>query len=216
MTNTYLFLSRAALLAGLFLIPSSSVAHATVFAWKGESGALHFSNDPEDVPKSHRTSAQQFTSKLAGTPTPTSPASAAAPLLPVEPTSAYERGVELGLQAAERQMEMTNALLQTTLQAVRQPSPPPPTIIIQQQPEPVVRYVDRGPSYFPYYGFIAPYSFYWGVPYAYHYPYGFSYGRFVPHSHFFPGTRGRNTGVFFPDGHFSHHGFLFGNGFVVR
>lgn len=216
MTNMHLFLSRATLLASLFLISSSSVAHATVFAWKGEGGALHFSNDPEDVPEAHRPSAQQFTSKFAGKPAPTDPASIAPPLPSAGPTSAYERGVELGLQAAERQMEMTNALLQTTLQAVRQPSPPPSMIIIQQPSEPVVRYVDRGPSYFPYYGFIAPYSFYWGVPYAYHYPYGFSSGRFVPHSHFFPGTRGRNTGIFFPDGHFSHRGFLSGHGFVVR
>lgn len=218
MTNMHLFLSQAALLASAFLISSSSsVAHATVFAWKGEGGALHLSNDPADVPETHRPSAQQFTSKLAGKPTPTDSASVPSPLPPVEPTHAYERGVERGLQAAERQMEMTNELLKTTLQAVRQPSPPPPpTIIIQQQSEPVVRYVDREPSDFSHYGFIAPYSSYWGVPYASSYPYGFRRGRLVPHSHFFPGTRRRNTSIFFPHGHSTHHGFLSGHGFAIR
>jgi len=216
--NISLFLSPVALLATVFLISSSTVVHATVFAWKGEGGALHFSNDPEEVPETHRTSARQFTSKLAGKAAPEDLA-LASPLPPsAEPTTAYERGVERGLLAAERQMEMTNELLKTTLQAVRQPPPSPPsTIIIQQPSEPVIRYVDRNPyGPVPYYGFISPYSAYWGVPYAYHYPYGFSFGRFVPHSHFFPGTRGRNFGIFFPHGHSSHHGFLSGHGFVVR
>ena len=217
MTNMHLFLSQTALLVGLFLISSSTVVHATVFAWKGEGGALHFSNDPEGVPEAQRTSARQFTSKLAGTAAPETPIPASPPPPVVEPASAYERGLERGLLAAERQMEMTNELLKTTLQAVRQPSPPPPPAIIIQQPsEPVVRYVDRGPSHFPYYGFIAPYSSYWGVPYVYQYPYGFQQGRFVPHSHFFPGTRRRNRGIFFPDGHSTHHGFLFGHGIVIR
>ena len=217
MMNMRLFLSQVALLVGLFLISSSAVVHATVFAWKGEGGALHFSNDPEGVPEAQRTSARQFTSKLAGTAAPETSIPASSPPPVAEPASAYERGLERGLLAAERQMEMTNELLKTTLQAVRQPSPPPPPAIIIQQPsEPVVRYVDRGPSHFPYYGFIAPYSSYWGVPYAYQYPYGFQRGRFVPHSHFFPGTRRRNTGIFFPHGHSTHHGFLFGHGIVIR
>ncbi len=66
MINLFLFLSPVALLISLFLISSNTVVHATVFAWKGEGGALHLSNDPEAVPEVHRTSAQQFTSKLAG------------------------------------------------------------------------------------------------------------------------------------------------------
>ena len=71
--NMLLFLSQAALLVSLFLISSSTVVHATVFAWKGEGGALHFSNDPEGVPEAHRTSARQFTSKLAGKAAPELP-----------------------------------------------------------------------------------------------------------------------------------------------
>ena len=215
MTNKRQFLLHIRLIVGLFLCPSPPLTHATVFAWKGEGGALHLSNDPEEVPEAHRNSAQQFTSKLAGKAAPENPASVSPPPPSAEPTSGYERGIERGLVAAERQMAMTNELLNTVLQAVPQP-PPLPTIIIQQQPETLVRYVDHGPSYFPYYGFISPYSSSWGVPYAYHYPYGFSQGRFVPHSHFFPGTRGRNAGIFFPHGHSSHHGFLFGHGLIVR
>lgn len=216
MTNMHLFLSQAALLASLSLISSATVVHATVFAWKGEGGALHFSNDPEEIPERHRTAAQQFTSKLAGKVLSAEPMPVSSSAPPIESTSAYERGIERGLQAAERQMEMTNELLKTTLQAVRQPPPPPQTIIIQQPSEPVVRYVDREPGYFPSAGYIAPYSSYWGVPYAYHYPYGFRRGRMVRHSHFFPGSRRRNTGIFFPHGHSTHHGFLSGHGVVVR
>ena len=74
MINLFLFLSPVALLISLFLISSNTVVHATVFAWKGEGGALHFSNDPEAVPEAHRTSAQQFTSKLAGKVAPENPA----------------------------------------------------------------------------------------------------------------------------------------------
>jgi len=213
-------LSPAALLVTAFLCCSSSAAHATVFSWKGEGGALHFSNDPEEVPETHRPSAKQFTSKLAGKVTPESsperatPPSSAPPL--AESTTAYERGVERGLLVAERQLEMTNEILKTTLQAVRQP-PPPQTIIIQQQPaEPIVRYVEREPSHFPYYGVISPYSWHWGRPYFSHYSYGFRRGRLVPHSHFFPGTRRRNTGIFFPHGHSTHHGFLSGHGITLR
>jgi hypothetical protein len=216
MMNIYLFLSPAALLVTAFMFSSSTVVHATVFAWKGEGGALHFSNDPEEVPEAHRTSARQFTSKLAGEVASTEPAPAASSPVLAEPATAYERGVERGLIAAERQMERTNEILKTTLQAVRQPPPPPPTIVIQQQPETVVRYVDRDLYPVPHYGFISPYSSYWGVPYAYHYPYGFGRGRFVPHSHFFPGTRRRSRGLFFPHGHSTHHGFLSGHGIVVR
>ena len=215
MTNMHLSLSQVALLVSLFLIAPSPVVHATVYAWKGEGGALHLSNDPEEVPEAHRTSAQQFTSKIAGKAAPENSASASPPPPSVEPTSAYERGVERGLLASERQMQMTNELLRTALQAVPQP-PPPPTIVIQQQPEAVVRYVDREPSYFPYSGFIAPYSSYWGAPYISHYPYGFRRGRLVPHSHFFPGVRRRSRGLFFPQGHSTHHGFLSGHGIVIR
>jgi hypothetical protein len=216
MMNLSLFLSQTVLLISVLLISSSTVVHATVFAWKGEGGALHLSNDPEEIPEAHRPSARQFTSKLAGKAASENPETSSSPSPLAEPTTAYERGVERGLFAAERQMEMTNEILKTTLQAVRQPAPPPPTIIIQQQSDPVVRYVDRDPYAVPYYGFISPYFPYGGVPYAYHYPYGFRRGRFVSHSHFFPGTRGRNTSIFFPRGHSSHHGFLSGHGIVER
>lgn len=214
--NSSLFLSPAALLVSVLLLSSSTVVHATVFAWKGEGGALHLSNDPEEVPETHRPSARQFTSKFAGKAAPEALAPASPPPPSAESTTAYERGIERGLIAAERQMEMTNEILKTTLQVVHQPPPPAPTIIIQQPSEPIVRYVDRGPDYFPYYGPIAPYAAYWGVPYAYRYPYGFSRGRLVPHSHFFPGTRRRSLGLFFPYGHSTQHGFISGHGFVVR
>ena len=126
--------------------------------------------------------------------------------------SAYERGLERGLQTAERQVALAGELARTVLTAM---PPAPPTRIIIQQPAPmIVRYVS--PDYYapPFYGFIGPYMPY--SPYGFGYAYGFSHGRFVPHSHFFPGTRGQHTGLFFPHGHFFQDGFLFGHGFVVR
>src|SRR5262249_10814488 len=68
----------------------------------------------------------------------------------------------------------------------------------------------------PFYGFIAPYSTYYWFPYNFTYPYGFGGGRFIPHSHFFPGARKQPARLYFPYGHASHRGFLFGHGFVLR
>jgi hypothetical protein len=135
--------------------------------------------------------------------------------------STYERGLERGLQTAERQVALVSELARTFLAAAPQPpplSPPPPQVIILQQPATVVRYVSSGPTVDapPFYGFIAPYSNYYGFPYRFTYPYGFARGRFVPHSHFFPGARNRRAGLYFPYGHASHRGFPFGHGFVLR
>lgn len=217
---------------GLIVFLSSSHAQATVYGWKGEDGVWRLSNDPEAVPDAYRASAQKFTSKLAGrsvsvpveSSQPTEPRST-----PVNPQmNAYERGLAQGLHTAERQAALAGELARTILTAI--PPPPPPRIIIQQPGPIIIREVS--PTYYtpPFYGFLSPYaSFNWGLPYGY--AYGFR--RLVPHSHFFPtsrrGLRARRTGLFFsptfraqhgelffPDGHFSHHGFLFGHGFVVR
>lgn len=193
----------------LFLTPAP--ARATVYGWQSEHGVRSFSNDPENVPQIHRATAQTFTSKLAGkvtsAPVVTPPVNAEA-----DQRSAYEQGLERGLQTAERQVALAGELARTVLTAV--PPPPPVRIVIQQAPQTIERHVVLGYDP-PFYGFVgpyAPYSSYYRPGYAY----GFGYGRFVPHSHFFPGTRGRRQGLFFPHGHFSQDGFLFGHGFVVR
>jgi hypothetical protein len=217
---------------GLIVFLSSSPAQATVYGWKGEGGVWNLSNDPEAVPDAHRASAQQFTSKLAGR-------SASVPVEPAPPTeplttpgnlqmNAYERGLAQGLHTAERQVALAGELARNIVAAI--PRPAPPRIIIQQPGPTIIREVSPAYDALPFYGFISPYaSFNWGVPYGY--SYGFR--RLVPHSHFFPTSRrslrARRTGLFFspafrarhgelffPDGHFSHHGFLSGHGFVVR
>lgn len=207
---------EVALIVGLFSLVSPSLVHATVYGWKGEGGVLNLSNDPNDVPEAQRASAKQFTSKLAGKSAPVEETIGAAP--PSTETismDAYERGLDRGLLMSERQIDMVGELARIVLSAA--PPPSPPTIIIQQ-PSTIVRYVSPDPYPYtrPYYGFIGPYSPYWGWPYGSSYSYGFGWGRLVPHSHFFPVVRGRSTGVFFPHGHVSHDGFLFGSGFVVR
>lgn len=192
-------------------------------------------NDPEAVPDAHRASAQKFTSKKLASRSAAVPGESAPPPEPITTPgnlqlSAYERGLERGLQSAERQAALAGDLARNILAAV--PPPSPPRIIIQQAGPTIIREVS--PSYYPqpFYGFLSPYaSFHWGLPYGHVYPYGFQ--RLVPHSHFFPGSRrslrARRTGLFFsltfrarhgelffPHGHSSHHGFLSGHGFVIR
>lgn len=210
-----------AFVLGVMVVLCASRAHATVYGWKGEGGVWHFSNDLDAVPEAQRASAKQFISKTTasapvappeqGTPTTDSVTAVANPQI-----QAYERGLELGLQTAERQVALAGELARTVLAAA--PRTPPTRIIIQQPGPTIVRYVT--PDYYPspYYGFVGPYAppFGWGVSSRFPYAYSFRYGRLVPHSHFFPGVRGRQRGLFFPSGHFSHHGFLFGSGFVVR
>ena len=208
---------RAALFIGLVVFLSAAPAHATVYGWKGAGGVVMLSNDPADVPEAQRASAKTFTSKLAGKSVPEGAVTPPPPSPAAERVSDYERGLESGLRTAERQAALAGELARTVLAAV--PPAPPTRIIIQQSAPPIVRYAS--PDYYapPFYGFIGPYmpySFGFGAPYGFGYAYGFGGGRFVPHSHFFPGTRGRRTGLFFPHGHFSQDGFLFGHGFVVR
>ena len=196
---------------GILLFGSSS-AWATVYGWKGEGGTLHLSNDLADVPESQRTVTQKFTSKLAkpaesATSTPDAPpeaaprtaaASASANASPVNfELSAYERGLEQGLQTAERQVELAGQLAQSILGAAPRT---PPTRVIVQQPGPVI-IRSRTPDYYfsPFYNYA---GLYFSAP--------CSSTRFIPHSHFFPGLRSRGAEVFFPQGHFSHHGFLCG------
>jgi hypothetical protein len=206
--------TAAALCIGLTFFLWSRLVHATVYGWRGEGGVLNLTNDPEDVPEPQRASAQTFTSKLAGKNVSEGAVTLPPPSPEVEATSAYERGLERGLQTAERQVALAGELARTVLAAV--PPSPPTRIIIQQPPRTIVRYASPGYGT-PFYGFIGPYApYFFGGPYGFSHAYGFGRGRFVPHSHFFPGTRGRRRGLFFPHGHFLHHGFLFGHGFAVR
>ncbi|MEW6297320.1 MAG: hypothetical protein AB1671_06210 [Thermodesulfobacteriota bacterium] len=205
-----LSLVQAVLLLGAVLFPFPSHTHATVYSWRSEDGALILSNNIEDIPENRRETAKTFTTKLAGETRPTVTATPPPPSGEVSTADAYERGVERGLQAAERQLAAAGEMARSVLSAV---PPAPPTRIIIQQSAPVVRYVAPGYGY-PFYGFIGPYAPYF--PHGLGYAYGFRRGRLVPHSHFFPGTRGRYRGLFFPHGHFSQNGFLFGHGFVIR
>ena len=136
--------------------------HATVYSWRDENGKLHFCNDQEEVPEAHRTSAKTFKSKLAAQNPVEVPVTAPAPSAEPVAISAYERGLERGLQAAERQVALAGELARTLLAAA--PQPPPSLTSANHHcptPTPVVRYVSPEPAYAPpYYGFIAPYSTY--------------------------------------------------------
>jgi hypothetical protein len=231
MANAKLFFIPVTLLVGILFFVAFT--HAAVYSWRDEKGRLHFCNDQEEIPEAYRASARMFKSKFAApspvevsvtSPSPNTEVPVTAPSPSTEPVaiSAYERGLERGFQAAERQVALAGELARTLLAAApAPPSPPPspPQVIIIQQPATVVRHVSPGPtaSYAPpFYGFIAPYSTYYGFPYSFTYPYGFGRGRLIRHSHFFPGARRRRSGLYLPYGHASHRGFIFGHGFVVR
>ena len=230
MANTKLFSIPVTLLVVIFFLAAST--RAAVYSWRDEKGRLHFNNDQEEIPEAYRASARTFKSKFAApspvevsvtSPSPNTEVPVPTPSPGAEPVtiSTYERGLEQGLRAAERQVALAGELARTLLAAAPAPPPPPPSppqVIIIQQPATVVRHVSPGPPAYapPFYGFIAPYSTYYGFPYSFTYPYGFGRGRFVPHSHFFPGARRRRAGLYFPYGHASHRGFIFGHGFVVR
>ena len=219
MTNAKHLLIPVALVVSILFCASS--VYATVYSWRDENGRLHFCNDQEEVPEAHRILAKTFKSKLAAQNPAEVPVTVPAPSAEPVAISTYERGLERGLQAADRQVTLAGELARTLLTAAPAPPPPPPAppqIIIIQQPAPVVRYVSPEPSTYapPFYGFIAPYSTYYGFPYSFTYPYGFGRGRLIRHSHFFPGARRRRAGLYFPYGHASHRGFLFGHGFVLR
>ena len=197
---------------------------ATVYGWKGDGGVLHLSNNPEDAPDPATETVTEYTSKLAQKAANTSSATETAtpPAAPpaeteIERLRAYERGLERGLASAEEQVQMAAELARSVLTAVPPPPPRQPVQIVIQQAAPVVRHVSPAYTYnSPFYGFIGPY-----IPHSYFghsggYSYGFRQGRFPRHSHFSPGRRRGRRGIYFPRGHFSRDGFLFGHGIVLR
>ncbi|NOT56633.1 MAG: DUF4124 domain-containing protein [Deltaproteobacteria bacterium] len=217
MAHAKFFLLPVAALVGI--LGCATFAHATVYSWRDEHGKLHFCNAEDEVPEAHRPVAKTFKSRLAASTPVATPETAPAPSATPDPISAYERGLERGLQTAERQVALAGELARTLLAAAQPPPPPPapPQIIIVQQPAPIVRYVSPEPAYAPpYYGYIGPYATASGFPYNDTYAYGFGRGRLIRHSHFFPGARRRGPGLYFPYGHSRHRGYLFGHGFVVR
>lgn len=213
------------LVAGLLVLAAWRGAQATVYGWKGDGGVLHFSNDPEMIPELQRAAAQQFTSKFAGLAVPVAtelvPSGAAAVAQDEVQLSAYQQGLERGLQTAERQVELVGELTRSVLASV--PRTPPVRIVIQQ-PGPVVIREVSPVDYSPFYGLGELYGGYtdfssWSACSSsprFSFSYSFRCSRFIPHSHFFPGTRRRRSGLYFPHGHASHHGFISGAGFVAR
>jgi len=197
---------------GLVVILSTSFSlgvSAAVYEWKSPNGSRHFSNDVATVPEDKRDAARAFTSRFAGKSLPAgaSPVPAnrtqdsSAVQADIARIAAYERGLERGLQTAERQVRMATELARTVLAAA--PRRPPTQIIIRQS-APQVRHVFSHDPYHSSYFRHRSYS------------YGFGHGRFVSHSHLSPSRHRGHRSIFFPRGHHSRRGFLFGHGLVMR
>jgi len=217
---------RIALLIGLisFLssLLSSPLAHATVYAWKDDGGILYMSNDPGEVPEAARAGARSFTAKSPVAPSDSravapsdSLAMEGAPAPPVASPrrgDAFASGFERGVEMSERQARVLGELASSLVRAVPVAQP----VVIREPPAFVVRYVS--PSYAASYAGAFPgCSPFWpAVPGAFTSSCAFGPSRFIPHSHFFPGTVGPRRGLFFPFGHATqNNGFLFGQGFLV-
>lgn len=180
----------------IFLAPL--VASATVYSWTRADGALVLSNDLGEVPEDRKKTVSTFTSKLAGRAGAGDAPPSFPPRAATIDSDAYERGFARGVRTATRRVPRARTI--RSVQVILQPSAP------------IVCY--PAPAYaFPFYGAVGPFVPFF--PYGWGYAYGFRHGRLVAHSHFFPGVRGRSRGLFFPYGHFSHQGFLFGHGFVL-
>ena len=209
---------------GLVLIlssPFSTDGWATAYEWRSPNGSRHFSNDVATVQEDKGEAAWTFTSRFAckrppavASPVPanrTQDSSAVQTSVAQAHIAAYERGLERCLQTAERQLRMVGELARTVSEAAPRR---PLTQIIIRQPAPQVRHVySHDPA--PFHGFIGPYAPYHSNHFWHrNRSYSFRRGRLVPHSHLLPARR-RHPGIFFPRGHRSRDGFLFGQGLVL-
>ncbi len=208
------------------LLAFPSLTQATVYSWRDEKGTLQLSNNVEEVPGAQRAAAHQFVSKLAAV----TPVSSETPLPRNAETTpanaemhAYERGLAQGLQTAEQQISLAGELAQAILAAT--PRPAPPRIILHQAGPVIVRDVSPAysfPSLYSYARFSGapdrdfPRGPYCGTSKRFSSTQSLRCRRFVPHSHFFPGRRRTNAELYFPQGHVSHRGYLFGHSFAVR
>src|SRR5215204_4533602 len=113
MTDAKLLFIPVILLLSVLLCASS--ARATVYSWRDEDGRLQFCNDQEEVPEAHRTSAKTFKSKFVAQNPVEVPVTAPTPSAEPVAISAYERGLEHGLQTAERQVALAEELARTLL-----------------------------------------------------------------------------------------------------
>jgi hypothetical protein len=190
-----------------------SPARATVYRWQDQDGAQVFTNSQEEVPESQRSSVKTFTAKPPVERTVKEESATDRPEAEGPPPErAWERGFERGLATGERQVKLATDLARTLLAAV--PRAPSQTFV-REPPQVTVAYVPRERYVlhaYPWRTFIAPYGPSFVSP-----AFGYASPRrfFVPHSHFFPGTFGPRSGLFFPYGHWTEDGSLVGWGYVV-
>jgi len=141
---------RLVVLFAAIALALPAAAHATVFSWRDEAGALHFTNDEREVPPEKGDAVRSFTSKAA-----IATASAAAgddsdgpadPAPAADSRAAYERGLEAGMRIAEEQVRTAAELARVMVEAERPqvpyvfpatapaPAPPPVSVAIVRSP----------------------------------------------------------------------------------
>ncbi|MBM4267228.1 MAG: DUF4124 domain-containing protein [Deltaproteobacteria bacterium] len=229
---------RGAVLTGALL--SALSASANVYSWQDDDGALHFTNMARQVPEVYRTvtksdgGATEPEWKVdveTATPVPRAPQNESEKVAGGE---SYADGVRAGLEAATDNVRAVGEVLDRLLdreserrasrEAARETSrddtgrrvpilDPAPR---SDEPRVIVRVVGRDDDRFVRYGALGPYAI--GSPSCCSdsLGYGFAYGSFPPHSHFEPTPQNLSRArLFFPDGHYSRGGFLFGHGYLV-
>jgi len=196
----------------VFLLLLTRPAAATVYSWHDSGGALHISNDSDEVPPGQADDLRKFTAKdpvrssvdgaIAGLP---SPAPAA------DPPGDYERGLEAGMRVGEAQVRMAAELARTILAAVPAREPVP----IAQPPAVSVSYVP-GPNDFAGTSYGCDGFLGCGYPYPYWYFGPAIVGRRFDRRFHRPGMHGSGSGLFLAHDFAAHNNGLFPRGAFGR
>ena len=205
---------RCTFIVVLLLLLVARPAAATVYSWHDSGGALHISNDSDEVPAGQaddlrKFTARKFTAKdparssadpsIAGLPSPA----------PVDdPPGDYQRGLEAGMRVAESQVRMAAELARTILAAMPAREPVP----VAQPPAVSVSYVP-GPDDFVGSGYGCDGYLGCGYPYPYWYFGPAIVGRRLDRHFHHPGMRGSGNGLFLAHDFAARNNGIFPRGF---
>ena len=196
---------RPIVIAAVLLFALAGSARATVYSWHDDGGALHFSNDADDVPDGKSEGVATFTSKHPAKP-PAETAAATSPSVvaaspagvPVaDPPNDYERGLDLGLRIGEQQIRAATEIARVLVDTRQATSvAEPPQVHVSVVPAPGPTFTSANPYAYADYGFPAYSPWFFGSP-------AFDGGGFHRHSH---------SSRFGQFGHGSSDGIFLGNG----
>src|SRR5262249_16452625 len=172
---------------------------ATVYSWRDADGALHFSNDADEVPTERPEGFRAVTSNRQP-PKGAEGDAAGSPddALADDPPGAYERGLAAGLQVGEQQLRAAAGMARIMVEAAPRTTWTPPPVVVAQPPAVSVSVV-RAPQRFSDEPYVSGWPFWapWFVGPAFigdgfsHHHRFFRFGHRLHGGGFFPGMHGR-------------------------